>query len=62
MGLVFIYLIPPPPPLHIVYVHVHTYSHREGGRVKAEIRLEGQQFTKLGKKYQHDLTKCISSI
>jgi hypothetical protein len=26
----------------------------EGGRVEPERRLEGQQFTKLGRKYQHD--------
>jgi hypothetical protein len=38
-------------PLHTVYV----YSHREwgGGRAEPERRLEGQQFTKLGLKYQH---------
>ncbi len=34
-----------------------TYSHREGGRggrVKPERSLEGQQFTKLGRKCHHD--------
>ncbi len=45
---------PHPPPLHTVYVYTVTYSHREGGRVEPERRLEGQQFTKLGRKYQHD--------
>ncbi len=34
----------------------YTYSHREGEeeRVQPERRLEGQQFTELGRKYQHD--------
>jgi hypothetical protein len=36
----------------------YTYSHREGGggggRVKPEKRGEGQQFTKLGRKHQHN--------
>ncbi len=47
---------PIPPPLHIVYVYTvyTTYSHREGGRIEPERRLEGHQFTKLGRKYQHD--------
>jgi hypothetical protein len=32
-----------------------TYSHREGGRRdEQERRLDGQEFTKLGRKYQHD--------
>jgi hypothetical protein len=42
-----------------------TYSQREewdGERVEGERRLEGQQFTKLGRKYQHDWTDCISSL
>jgi hypothetical protein len=52
-----------PTPLHTVHYTciLSTYSHREGGRGKGgrggeikERRLEGQQFTKLGRKYQHD--------
>jgi hypothetical protein len=49
--------IPPPPPLYTLYMCIqHTYSHMGGGdgRVKPEKRLEGQQFTKLGRKYQLD--------
>jgi hypothetical protein len=41
----------------MVYVMhaVYTYSHREEeGRVEPERKIEGQQFTKLGRKYQHD--------
>jgi hypothetical protein len=36
----------------------YTYSLREGGgggRVEPERRLEGQQFTKLSRKYQQDM-------
>ncbi len=44
----------------------HTYLHREGGEgegIEPEIRLERQQFTKLGRKYQHtNMTECISSL
>ncbi len=32
----------------------NTYSQREGGRVERERRGEGQQFTKLGRKYKRD--------
>ncbi len=39
-----------PPPWHTVYVYIYG----KGGRVEPEKRLEGQQFTKLGRKYQHD--------
>jgi hypothetical protein len=46
------------PPLHTVYVYtvLYTYSRMEGGgRGKSEQRrLKEQQFTKLGRKYQHD--------
>jgi hypothetical protein len=53
------------PPLHTVYIH-YTYSHREGvegwGRVEPKRRLEGQQFTKLGKKYQHMIEMYLQSI
>jgi len=58
---VFICLRPrtpyPPHTLHTVYVYAlqQTYSHRAGGRgVEPERRLERQQVTKLGRKYQHD--------
>ncbi len=38
---------------------MYTYSHWEGGpgdggKDEPERRLEGHQFTKLGRKYQHD--------
>ncbi len=50
--------IPPPPLLtHCMTVRVYctVYSDRKEGRgVEPERRLEGQQFTKLGRKYQHD--------
>jgi hypothetical protein len=47
-----------PPPLHTVYVYtwysilIHAGKGRDegGGRVEPERRLEGQQFTKLGRK------------
>jgi hypothetical protein len=52
-------------PLHTVYV-LYTYSHREGvegrGRVEPERRLEGQQFTKLGQKYQHIIEMYLQTI
>jgi hypothetical protein len=43
--------IPPPPPLQTVqYMCIqYTYSHRKGGGVEPERRLEGQQFTKQGR-------------
>ncbi len=48
-----------PPPLTYgvrVYstVYLFTQGRGEGGRVEPERRLEGQQITKLGLKYQHD--------
>jgi hypothetical protein len=53
---VFIFLRPrtPSAPLTRCTCIQYTYSHREGGRIELERRLEGQQFTKLGRKYQHD--------
>ncbi len=59
---VFICLRPrtPYPPLHNVYlytVYLFTQGRGEGGGegviVEPERRLEGQEFTKLGRKYQH---------
>jgi hypothetical protein len=47
----------PIPRLHTVYLHtvylllIHT---EKGGTDEPERRLEGQQFTRLGRKYQHD--------
>jgi hypothetical protein len=43
----------PPSPYTLYKCIQYTYSHRRGGRVEPERRLEGQQFTKLGRKYQH---------
>ncbi len=46
----------PPPPLY-VYNTVYLFTQgREGGEggIEPESRLEGQQFTKLGRKYQRD--------
>ncbi len=46
-----------------VYLSKDTYSHREGGGgVEPERRLEGQQFTKLGRKYRTNMTDCIFSL
>jgi hypothetical protein len=46
---------PPPPPLtHGTRVYCILIQTGKGGRDKPERRLEGQQFTKLGRKYQHD--------
>ena len=44
------------PPLthYTVYVYTLFTQGRGGGRVEPERRLEGRQFTKLGRKYQHD--------
>jgi hypothetical protein len=54
---VVIYSIP--PPLHTVYVYtvyLFTTQGRRGGggRVEPGRTEEGTQFTKLGRKYQHD--------
>jgi hypothetical protein len=49
---------PPPPPTHCIRVYriiIHTRKGGRGGRVEPERRLEGQQVTKLGGKYQHAL-------
>jgi hypothetical protein len=44
----------PIPPL-LPYTFIHTGKGGGGGRVEPERRVEGQQFTKLGRKYHHDL-------
>ncbi len=47
----------PTPPLHTVYACISILIHigkGDGGRIEPERRSEGQQFTKLGRKYQHD--------
>ena len=41
--------------LRRVFICLRIIIHTgKGGRVEPERRLEGQQFTKLGRKYQHD--------
>jgi hypothetical protein len=45
---------PPPTPLSNTLTVYTVLRHRERGRVEPERRLEGQLFTKLGRKYQHD--------
>jgi hypothetical protein len=49
---------PPPPHTHCIRVYCIFYLFTQGsggrGRVEPERRLDGQQFTKLGRKYQHD--------
>jgi hypothetical protein len=42
------------PPLHTIRVNTSTLGRWGGGRFEPERRGEGQQFTKLGRKYQHD--------
>ncbi len=45
----------PPPLLHTVYVYtVLLILTGKGGGVELERGLEEQQFTKLGRKYQHE--------
>jgi hypothetical protein len=55
---VFVCLRPrtPYPLTHCtLYVYtVYLFTQGRGGRVEPERRLEGQQFTKLGRKYQYD--------
>ncbi len=45
---------PLPDTLSVYILYFDTGKGRGGGRVEPERRLEGQQFTKLGRKYQHD--------
>jgi hypothetical protein len=52
---VFISLRPPPLPFtHYVRVYRILIHTGKGGEVEPERRLEGQQVTKLGRKYRHD--------
>jgi hypothetical protein len=45
----------PPPLTHCILVYIHTgKGGGGGGRGEQERWLGGQQFTKLGRKYQHD--------
>jgi hypothetical protein len=49
--------IPPPPLTHCICVYsilLFTQGRRERGRVEPERRGKGQQFTKLGRKYQNE--------
>ncbi len=43
-----------PPYTLYTCIKYNTYSHGEGGRFKPERNGDGQQFTKLNRKYQHD--------
>ncbi len=54
---VFICLRPEPPLARFIRVYIiliHSWKGRGAGRVEPDRRLEGQQFTKLGRKYQRD--------
>jgi hypothetical protein len=42
------------PATHCLYIMYFDTGKGEEGGVEPERRLEGQQFTKLGRKYQHD--------
>ncbi len=48
--------LPPPtlPATHCLFIMYFDTGKGGRGRVELERRLEGQQFTKLGRKYQHD--------
>jgi hypothetical protein len=53
-----------PPLTHCICIYstlIHTGKGGSEGRVKPERRGEGQQFTKLGRKYQHDLQTINSA-
>ncbi len=55
--------VPQATPSHtVLYTCIQdTYSHSEGGKekVEPERRIEGQQFTKLSRKYQHDFLHLL---
>jgi hypothetical protein len=51
----------PPPPLLLTYVYTSIITHTGkggegggGGGIEPEAKVKGAQFTKLGRKYQHD--------
>jgi hypothetical protein len=46
--------IPLPYTVYVYTVYLITQGRGGGGRVEPERTLEGRQFTKLGRKYQHD--------
>jgi hypothetical protein len=52
----------PPPLTHCIRAYSILINTEKGGRGRVE-RLEGQQFTRLGRTYQHDLLylKSINS-
>jgi hypothetical protein len=45
---------PPPPKPQTAFIYCNFKRGKGGGGVEPERRLEEQQFTKLGRKYQHD--------
>ncbi len=49
----------PPPPVYVYTVYLFTQGRGEGGGVEPERRIDGQQFTKLGRKYQLTDTNSI---
>ena len=52
---------PPPPDTHCLYILYFDTGNGERGRDEPERRLEGQQFTKLGRKYQHGQIQSVTS-
>jgi hypothetical protein len=46
--------LPSPPLTHSLREHCILIHTGKGGGEMNQIRLEGQQLTKLGRKYQHD--------
>jgi hypothetical protein len=51
----------PPPLTHCIRVNsILIHTGKGGGRVEPDRKLEGQQFTKLGRKYQHDSLYLLS--
>ncbi len=58
-------ITPPPTPLHTVHVYtvyLFTQGRGGGGRVESKRRLEGQKFTKLGRKYQHVTWMTVTPV
>jgi hypothetical protein len=48
--------------VYTYFIVIHTGKGVRGGRVEPERRLEGQQFTKLGQKYQHMIEMYLQPI